>query len=299
VRTAPPADLTAQHDASIDPGATSFTVTVPGVAGALCGLSKDGQFIGSTFTDASGVAEIPVTEPLPADDVTLTVTYFNKVPYVAVVTVGAPLIPVLVVDPLELTVTIGMHETATEMLTVSNTGDEGSVLVFDIGNSPTGLNPWLHVDPLHGEVPSGQAMDITVSIEAGNLAVGTYGGRITFSSNAGRLAVPVTLNVVDYSGVLDRLDAGVLSLSAASPNPFGAATAIAFALPQAGPARLGVYDMTGRLVRTLAAGQLGAGIHRYNWDGADDQGHAVPGGVYLYRLEAEGRRLTGKVMALR
>jgi len=299
VRTDTPTALTAQHDESIDPQATSFVVTVPGVVGALCALSKDGQFIGSAFTGAAGVAEIPVTEALPADDVTLTVTYFNRIPYVAVVTVGAPLIPVLVVDPTQIEVTLGLDEVTTEALTVSNMGPEGSLLTFAISLTPAGLNPWLQADPESGEVPAGQAMEVTLTIDSHGLATGTHVVRVTFSSNGGRAAVPVTLHVTDFSGVADRLDVSKLSLAPASPNPFGAATAIAFALPQGSSARLGVYDLSGRLVRTLAAGNLEAGIHRYTWDGADDQGHAVPGGVYMYRLAADGRQLTGKVMALR
>jgi len=299
VRTAPATALTVQHGATIDPQATSFAVTVPGVSGALCALSKGGEFIGSAFTDASGIATVPVTEPLPADNVTLTVTYFNKLPYVAVVNVGQSAIPTIMVDPTEITATIELHGSTMVMLTVTNTGQQGSTLVFDVDTAPAGLNPWLNADPSHGEIPAGEALGVAIMFEGGNLPTGTYTGHVTFDSNAGRLEIPVTLIVEDFSGVEDRLDAAVLSLSPASPNPFGGATAIAFALPQSGPARLGVYDMSGRLVRTLATGTLVAGVHRYDWDGADDQGHALPGGVYLYRLEADGRRLTGKVMALR
>ncbi len=299
VRSATPTALTVQHDESIDPQATSFTVTVPGVSGALCALSKDGQFIGSAFTGATGVAEVLVTEALPADDVTLTVTYFNRIPYVAVVTVGAPLIPVLFVDPSQIEVTLGLDEVTTEVLTVSNVGPEGSVLSFTLSITPAGLDPWIEASPNGGEVPGGGALEVTLTIDSEGLPVGTHTVRVSFTSNGGRTAVPVTLHVTDFSAVTERLDVTKLSLAPASPNPFGAATAIAFAMPQGGAARLGVYDMSGRLVRTLAASYLDAGIHRYAWDGLNDQGHAVPGGVYLYRLEADGRQLTGKVMALR
>ncbi len=299
VRCDLPVALTVQHAATIDPEAASFTVTVPGIEGALCGLSADGQYLGSAFTDPSGVAEIAIAEGLPADEVTLTVTYYNRLPYVATIPVGEPAIPAMTVDPSEITLTLGLHASGLVMMTVSNTGETGSELVFDISIETSEPAHWLDVDPRTGEVMAGASIGVAAMFESGSLPVGTYAGSLVFDSNAGRLEVPVTMIVEDFSGVAERLDASVLGLTAASPNPFAGQTAIAFALPQGGPARLGVYDPSGRLIRTLAAGSLGAGIHSYAWDGADDQGRAVPGGIYLYRLEAEGRTLVGKVMALR
>ncbi len=299
VRSDEPVALTVEHEDAIDPQAVSFSVTVPGIEGALCGLSTDGEFIGSAFTGPSGVAEIMITTPLPNDDVTLTVTYFNSLPYVATVTVGEPLIPTLLVEPTSITVTTEAGQRETEYVYISNVGMEGSTLDFDLTVLPTGLNSWLQTDTQHGSVPYGETMTVTVTIDAGMLDEGIYRGSLVFESNGGDQTVNVTLNVVDYSGVAELLNPRVLALTPASPNPFAGATTIAFALPQGGPAQLGVYDMSGRLVRTLSSGSLDAGVHRYDWDGLDDSGRAVPGGVYLYRLEAEGRTLTGKVMALR
>ena len=62
---------------------------------------------------------------------------------------------------------------------------------------------------------------------------------------------------------------------------------------------LAIYDVAGRLVRSLVAGRVPAGYHATVWDGKDDRGHAVASGVYLYRLEAQGKVLTRKLMALR
>ena len=69
------------------------------------------------------------------------------------------------------------------------------------------------------------------------------------------------------------------------PNPFNSSTVIPFALPADGDVRLEVYDVVGQRVRTLVAGSLAAGLHQVAWDGRDDLGQAVAGGVYLYRLE--------------
>jgi hypothetical protein len=80
-----------------------------------------------------------------------------------------------------------------------------------------------------------------------------------------------------------------LALMPSRPNPAAGQTTIAFALPQAGPARLEVFDASGRLVRTLVAGTLTAGDHRTTWDGADALGRPAPSGLYYYRLSAGDR----------
>jgi hypothetical protein len=68
------------------------------------------------------------------------------------------------------------------------------------------------------------------------------------------------------------------------PNPFNPSTTVRFSVPQKGTAQLRVFDVRGRLVRTLVDGMVLAGDHHVPWDGANDQGHPVASGVYLYRL---------------
>lgn len=73
-------------------------------------------------------------------------------------------------------------------------------------------------------------------------------------------------------------------LRANSPNPFAHSTAIHFALPREGEADLGVYDLSGRLVKHLLHASLPAGEHVTVWDGTDTAGRRVPGGVYFSHL---------------
>jgi hypothetical protein len=72
------------------------------------------------------------------------------------------------------------------------------------------------------------------------------------------------------------------------PNPFNPQTSIAFTLPAAGPARVAVYDLQGRLVCTLHEGDLAAGPHALAWDGRNDGGRAAASGVYLVRAAGGG-----------
>jgi hypothetical protein len=68
------------------------------------------------------------------------------------------------------------------------------------------------------------------------------------------------------------------------PNPFNPSTTIAFHLPHSGATSLKVYDVRGRLVRTLINEVRQAGQHHQEWDGRNNQGQRVASGVYMYRL---------------
>jgi len=49
---------------------------------------------------------------------------------------------------------------------------------------------------------------------------------------------------------------------------------------------LTIYDVNGRLVRTLVSGDRAAGMHEVVWDARDDAGRTIASGVYVYRLTA-------------
>jgi len=65
-----------------------------------------------------------------------------------------------------------------------------------------------------------------------------------------------------------------------------------------GRTTLRLYDLAGRLVRTLVDEVLAEGEHETAWSGTDDGGRAVPAGSYLYRLECNGLATTRKLTLL-
>ncbi len=81
----------------------------------------------------------------------------------------------------------------------------------------------------------------------------------------------------------------------AHPNPFNPRTSFSFALAKAGPARLAIYDIRGRLVRSLVNASLPAGEQSVEWDGTTDQGNAAPSGIYFARLGTAAGTQTVKV----
>jgi hypothetical protein len=83
------------------------------------------------------------------------------------------------------------------------------------------------------------------------------------------------------------------------PNPFNPTTRIAFSIEHTGPVRLCIYDIAGRLVRTLVSGTREPGPYAEVWDGRSDAGDRVASGIYFYRLESANRSLTRKAVLLR
>jgi hypothetical protein len=94
VRTAPPENLTVTHDSYVEYGAETFNVDVPGVSGALCAISANGNLLGNGYTDATGHATIAFFYPVNVTgELTLVVTAFNAVPHYETLSVGQPNTP--------------------------------------------------------------------------------------------------------------------------------------------------------------------------------------------------------------
>ncbi|MFH2051164.1 MAG: DUF5005 domain-containing protein [bacterium] len=71
---------------------------------------------------------------------------------------------------------------------------------------------------------------------------------------------------------------------AAAPNPFNPRTEVSFRLDEAQPVTVAVYDVAGRMVKSLADGAFPAGAHTLTWDGRDHAGRSCPAGIYFCRL---------------
>ena len=112
---------------------------------------------------------------------------------------------------------------------------------------------------------------------------------------AALLAEPPTL----VAAGIGALRPTAFSLAQNYPNPFNGRAAIRYQLTRAGLVDLAVHDLLGRPVRRLVAEHQGAGSHQVTWDGADDEGHQVASGVYLYRLEAGHRQLSRRLVLVR
>jgi hypothetical protein len=84
------------------------------------------------------------------------------------------------------------------------------------------------------------------------------------------------------------------------PNPFNPQTTIRYVLPAAGRVSLRVYDLAGRVVRTLVAGVVQpVGAHEIAWDGRDARGRSLASGSYICRITANHRAATHRITLVR
>jgi hypothetical protein len=90
------------------------------------------------------------------------------------------------------------------------------------------------------------------------------------------------------------------TLHANHPNPFNAATSIAYELSTPSLVELRVYDAGGRLVRTLQDRRIRtSGFHRLSWDGRDERGREVAAGVYFSHIRVNSREAARKMLLLK
>ena len=91
-------------------------------------------------------------------------------------------------------------------------------------------------------------------------------------------------------------------LSQNYPNPFNPSTTILYTIPESLNGRLVtlvMYNSLGQKVRTLLQAIKSVGVHQIRWDGKDDQGTQVAGGVYVYRLTVDTFTEARKLLFLR
>jgi hypothetical protein len=92
----------------------------------------------------------------------------------------------------------------------------------------------------------------------------------------------------------------LVTLRQALPNPFNPQTTIRFDLREQAAITLGIYDISGHLLKTLVNGEVYvAGDHEVVWRGEDDAGRSLPSGSYVVRLRSAAGQQTRKVMLVR
>jgi len=82
------------------------------------------------------------------------------------------------------------------------------------------------------------------------------------------------------------------------PNPFNPRTTISYMLPKNGRVKVRVYAVLGNRVRTLVDGYKSAGNRWVVWEGRDDAGRELESGIYFYRVDADGRADSNRMILL-
>lgn len=119
------------------------------------------------------------------------------------------------------------------------------------------------------------------------------------SGNNGDDTYAQQVNATGQIGVLTAIRdrqpaAGGFLLAQNYPNPFNPSTTISFRLPKSGVIKLSVFDLLGQQVATLANGRYAAGHHNISFEGK-----GLTSGIYLYRLDAEGKVEIRKMLLIK
>ena len=151
-----------------------------------------------------------------------------------------------------------------QTLAVGPSGASATVTFHLLPATATPTGATLDGAPLSFEALGGGRVRFTVPAEGGTVAIATD---VTVASEPTGAARPLRLE--------------------ASPNPSAGAVRVDVDVPVAGAVRVGVYDVLGRLVATLADGRRPAGRLALRWDGRA-AGTRVAPGVYTVVAEAAG-----------
>ena len=98
------------------------------------------------------------------------------------------------------------------------------------------------------------------------------------------------------TGINDHKAAGNDQLFGAYPNPMVSTTTVPAIINTGGYATVNVYNFAGQQVRTLYAGNLTSGRHDFTWNGTDDGGNQLPGGVYFCRMVKDNNSWSQKIL---
>lgn len=158
-------------------------------------------------------------------------------------------------------------------------------------------NSWLSVNPVSGSIGANETQNIQVNFDATELDYGTYTAKLFVNYNAG------SSDTIDVSFSLpnlgqDEIVPNSIALHQNYPNPFNPSTSINFTIENLTNPKtsLQVFDLGGRLVKTLVNESLSPGYHTIIWDATNHDGKNVSAGIYYYTLEIgefkESRKMT-------
>ncbi len=83
------------------------------------------------------------------------------------------------------------------------------------------------------------------------------------------------------------------------PNPFNPITTISYNLEKDSEVSINIFDISGKLIITLQNEYQNQGEYNITWDGTDDLGYRVGGGIYFYQVKAGDFIQTRKMLLLK
>jgi len=189
-----------------------------------------------------------------------------------------------------------------------------------IGNLVNLNDLYLSYNQLSGEIPSsiGNLVNLIELYLSSNQLSGEipesicniYPNLLYFQITHNQLCTPYPECIEDYVGYQDTTNCGQVSITEQIlpityelynpyPNPFNPVTTLRYDLPEYAQVSITIYNMMGRVVKTLINNQQTAGYRSTQWNATNDAGSPVSAGIYLYTIQAGDFRQTRKMVLLK
>lgn len=193
----------------------------------------------------------------------------------------------------------GIYGEITSSLIQGSNGSGGSwdtSLGTDLGGN-------IDADPFYPDAPAG---DLHIGNGSPAVDAGTNAAPLLPSDdldgNPRIVGVDVDMGAYEYDQVTSVDPPPVVShlaIQSAYPNPFNPSVTVEISLDRRRPLSVDVYDVTGRLVRTLTRGDHPSGLNRVTWDGRNGDGAVVAAGVYFVSARSLGWQARRKIILVK
>ena len=125
-------------------------------------------------------------------------------------------------------------------------------------------------------------------------------GDLVFSS-ASFAADKPHIFFLEHSGILNvefegKTIPGQMTILQNYPNPFNPTTKFTYTINSPGRVSLKIYNVMGKLVRTIFQEYKEEGTFEVDWNGLDDNHQSISSGIYFYRFSMEGKSYTKKMI---
>ena len=170
---------------------------------------------------------------------------------------------------------------------------------YDTNFYQTCVDNYYYLNPLNDNIPE----DVEVKVLRGGSH--TYPGPFAMSSHrfdtppfvtTDHMGFRVALRMQQLNSKKEIQLPKIINLDQNYPNPFNPITTLRYYLPEDGLVNITIYDMMGRVVKTLMNGSQTVGYKSIQWNATNDEGAPVSAGLYLYTIQAGEFRQTKKMV---
>ncbi len=204
--------------------------------------------------------------------------------------------PVLSLNPNIINIELEQETQDSTTLEISNTGGGALNYTISIENHPD----WISLEQYKGSIEENETDTVKIYFNTSGMNIGNYDCLLNILYNYYNYdSVPVYLDVTPLINIEDDLQQKSPVLSDNYPNPFSNSTNFEIFLNEPSEIIIEIYNINGKLVKTIAKGNVLSGLHTYKWDGRNNNGVELESGIYFYRLKADKNVLKKKMVLVK